>query len=232
MQMSSRPYSAIIFDLDDTLLNTYEQITKIILPQACEAMIERGLDATLEDCLKYRQHYVMTRPRFDFFEGLAQHFTKKGSPEKFSKMGQKAYNFLIQKADFKLPESRYKLLQDLAAYHDLFLVTAGTRNRQETKVQKLHFEKFFKDIFYVNFKLGMSKRQCFATILEALKVPAEYCLAVGNRVDMEIADAKSLGIKTCLVLTGEYKYMQPLREDEIPDITINDLEELRSICLR
>jgi FMN phosphatase YigB (HAD superfamily) len=223
------PFTTLIFDLDDTILNTHELITHRALKDVCQAMIEAGLSADMESCLTYRSQYIIDRPNSDFFTALAGKFGQHNEAS-LRKTGHDKYAEILSKLDYHVPQSTHKLLSDLKIDHDLFLVTAGNRMRQMLKVNKIKIAHYFQDMMFVDTTMGMTKRECFATILKATKALPTQCLAIGNRVDMEIAEAKSLDLQTCLVLTGEYRFIKPKGALEIPDYTIESLEELKHIC--
>ena len=62
--------TTLIFDLDDTLLET----SRLLVPQAtresCLAMIQAGLKADLETCLNARKNLLTKNLRNNIFEAL------------------------------------------------------------------------------------------------------------------------------------------------------------------
>ncbi len=60
-------YTTLIFDLDDTLLDTWGQLVQPAARESCQAMIEAGLNADLEECIEKRTDFFINRPREDLF---------------------------------------------------------------------------------------------------------------------------------------------------------------------
>ena len=51
---------------------------------------------------------------------------------------------------------------------------------------------------------------------------------IGDRLDNDIIPAKKLGMQTIWFRQGRYATLEPRVPDEIPDVKINDLEDLPS----
>ena len=59
--------------------------------------------------------------------------------------------------------------------------------------------------------------------------PATNAVMVGDRVDNDVAPAKKLGMKTVCVKQGIHKLNTPKNEFEVPDYTVDTIEELLNI---
>ena len=57
--------------------------------------------------------------------------------------------------------------------------------------------------------------------------PAE-CIMIGDRIDNDIAPARTLGISTILFRTGRHAAQQPRSADEVPDAEVRDVRGLRA----
>ncbi len=66
----------------------------------------------------------------------------------------------------------------------------------------------------------------FAGAAEALGVEPEECVVVGDRVDNDIFPAKNVGMKAVLFRTGRHRNQMPRSHMEIPDATIETVDEL------
>jgi FMN phosphatase YigB (HAD superfamily) len=232
MNAQHEKFSTIIFDLDDTLLNTFQLITQGVMRDVFQFLIDTGLRSTINDGFEFRKRYVQSRPKEDFFACLAKEFAPYEKQDSITQAAHKFYSEKLETLDFKLTDTVLSLLAELKANFDLYLVTAGKPARQEMKVKRLKIESFFNEIFYVDLSKGNRKRDAFLTIVNNLDASPSEVLAVGNRIDMEIAEAKSIGLKTALVLTGEYRVLRPITDEEVPDYTFESIEEIRSLCLR
>jgi len=62
-------------------------------------------------------------------------------------------------------------------------------------------------------------------------VPAAECIMVGDRLDIDIAPAKALGMATILFRTGRHRRQKPRSPAEAPDIEVTDVQELEQAIL-
>ncbi|MGD9934491.1 MAG: HAD family hydrolase [Dehalococcoidia bacterium] len=62
----------------------------------------------------------------------------------------------------------------------------------------------------------------FLRACEELGVGPAECVMVGDRIDNDIAPARSLGMKTVLLRSGRHRAQQPRSWDEEPDVTVFD----------
>jgi len=62
-------------------------------------------------------------------------------------------------------------------------------------------------------------------------VPAAECIMVGDRIDIDIAPAKALGMATILFRTGRHRRQKPRSPAEAPDIEVTDVQELEQAIL-
>lgn len=66
----------------------------------------------------------------------------------------------------------------------------------------------------------------FVGAADALGVELEECVVVGDRVDNDIFPAKSVGMKAVLFRTGRHRKQMPRSHMEIPDATVETVDEL------
>jgi HAD superfamily hydrolase (TIGR01509 family) len=78
---------------------------------------------------------------------------------------------------------------------------------------------------------GVSKPdiRLFQKALEKADCKGENAMMVGDRVDNDVAPAKKLGMKTVCVKQGIHKLNTPKNEFEVPDYTVDTIEELLNI---
>jgi ribonucleotide monophosphatase NagD (HAD superfamily) len=50
---------------------------------------------------------------------------------------------------------------------------------------------------------------------------------VGDRIDKDIIPAKMIGMKTIRIKSGIHKNQEPRTPDEMPDLSINELNEIK-----
>ena len=78
---------------------------------------------------------------------------------------------------------------------------------------------------------GVSKPdiRLFQKALEKADCKGENAVMVGDRVDNDVAPAKKLGMKTVCVKQGIHKLNTPKNKFEVPDYTVDTIEELLNI---
>jgi len=67
----------------------------------------------------------------------------------------------------------------------------------------------------------------FEAILKKCNCKAEESVMVGDRIDKDVIPAKIIGMKTIRIRTGLHKNQEPRTPDEMADITVNKLCEIR-----
>jgi FMN phosphatase YigB (HAD superfamily) len=230
--MSQAPFDHLVFDLDDTLLDTFGQLIPRASKEACVAMIEAGLATDLETCLLARDQIAKTNGRADLYRNLVQRFgVREGaSADAVAAAGHRAFHDRTVERDISLFAGTRDMLHDLRPRYRLYLVTAGSPGTQQEKIDILKLEDSFDEIHIVNIMRGETKGKTFASIQNTHGGQPSRYLSVGNRLDTDIAPAKRLGWKTCWVTYGEYAYTSPSDEFEMPDFEISTMEELLSTC--
>jgi FMN phosphatase YigB (HAD superfamily) len=228
---SHRLYDHIVFDLDDTLLDTHAQLIPQASREACERMIAVGLATDLQSCLVARDEIAQTAGRRNLFENIVQRFGTRGSPaDAVAEAGFKAFYDRRVESTISLAPGLRDTLRDLRNSYGLHLVTAGHPETQQEKLKILEMRPLFDSITIVNTFANETKRQAFEKIAsQTIGAPPRH-LSVGNRLDTDIAPAKELGWKTCWVRYGEYARSTPLTALEKPDVTIANITELIEAC--
>lgn len=73
--------------------------------------------------------------------------------------------------------------------------------------------------------------RAFQAASVALGVPPAACIMVGDRIDNDMAPAKSLGMATILFRGGRYRKQRPRSPGEEPDAVVTDVLELEAAIL-
>lgn len=225
-------FTSIVFDLDDTLLDTFGQLVPQASKEACLAMIEKGLAADLQACLRARDALAQTPARSRLFENLtAQLGVRTGiDPIVVAQSGFRAFYDRKVESDIALFAGAREMLHALRDRYSIHLVTAGHPDTQEEKLEILKIKPLFETVSIVNTFSNEQKYDAFERIQSLTgQEPARH-LSVGNRLDTDLAPAKRLGWSTCWVRYGEYARSVPADADERPDFTIDRIQDLAMAC--
>ena len=221
----------VVFDLDDTLLDTSRLLIPRATQEACRAMIESGLHASIEDATAACRDRATKSPRQDLFMSLVKKFgVQEGcDPLRVATAGNQAFYNRKVEEDITVFPGVIELLESLKAegYH-IHLVTQGHRPTQEEKIRILNIGRAFESIHHIDPSRGERKRDAFARIMERTGAPASHYISIGNRIDTDISEAKELGWKTCWVRYGEYRFLTPTLPKEKPDFIVSGLSELKT----
>ena len=84
-----------------------------------------------------------------------------------------------------------------------------------------HLERYFEvQIYSSDVKLKKSNLNFFRYAIDrANRIPSE-CIMVGDRLDLDIFPANSLGMKTIRVTDSLFELQQPINDLEIPNFTV------------
>ena len=131
----------------------------------------------------------------------------------------------------------YKLMDDCALknlipYDDAVIISGLNRAEWHSELE-MPYEYSAKYISLVisSAEEGVSKPdiRLFQKALEKADCKGENAVMVGDRVDNDVAPAKKLGMKTVCVKQGIHKLNTPKNEFEVPDYTVDTIEELLNI---
>jgi len=211
---------AVIFDLDETLSDN-EELTELAVRQSVQAMIDKGLNCTLEQGIKRLKEIIEKNPLDKKIEKLAEFFGP--ASQEIIEAGIWKYS----NADFEnlktYPET-IETLERLKNKMKLFLVTIGYDEQQDKKINSLGIRKYFEKII-----ICREKENEFKKILKRFNFCSEEVLVVGDKINKEIKDGNKLGMKTARILKGKYSTIQPKDELEKPHYTISSLSEILDI---
>jgi FMN phosphatase YigB (HAD superfamily) len=214
---------AIIFDLDDTLFDCDGQLVRPAHEDAVDAMMAAGLEGDREEVLVRRLAIFAANPRDDVNRLLAESYGCADAA--VIEAGHRAY-FQREVGEIVPFDGARRMLERLRGMCRLFLVTSGDIPTQMRKVERLDLEGSFDGIVYVDPGRGETKEEAFRGILDGERLDPGECVAVGNRVDSEIAAGKRLGMRTIWLRHGEFAHLEPEESEEVPDVTVDDFREL------
>ena len=77
-----------------------------------------------------------------------------------------------------------------------------------------------------NYYVTKPDTRYFINILEKCNCEAEESIMIGDRIDKDIIPAKMVGMKTIRIKTGIHKKQEARIPEEIPDLTIDNINEI------
>lgn len=228
-------FEVLIFDLDDTLIETTNLLTPAATREACEAMVQAGLASSVDECLATRQgqHDFSSAP--DFFARVVERFGVNTMIEQavIADLGRQAFYGREIKEHLELAPELRATLQELRRKYQLILLTAGVARTQREKISRLRLTELFHHVLIVEPHRGQFKQDEFIKILSLTgAVPARH-LSIGNRLDTDIAPALALGMRGCWVRTGEQARASAATSASSlakPDFSIHSIHELVTTC--
>lgn len=224
----------LLFDVDDTLLDftkaeaaaIYKTFTKHGVP-VNDAIIKRYSEINsfvwkqLEMGLMSREKILVERFRL-LFEELGLHDVS-------SHTVQDTYEYLLGVGHYFV-DGAEELLRTLHGKYELYIVSNGTWNVQERRLNSAGIVPYFNDIF-VSERIGHHKpsKEFFDACFE--RIPSfcrDEALIIGDRLSSDILGGINAGVKTC--------WFNPKNEAPDPcipaDYEIHKLSELPELLFR
>jgi len=195
---------AIIFDLDNTLVNFWE-FKQESAKEAAKAMVKAGLEMSPEACEKlifkiYELHGI--EYQLTFSELLKPFKFKKEKFEKIRNAGISAY-LRAKGRTLKPYEGVEGMLFELKKDYLMAVLTDAPREQAQQRLEFVNLGQYFHAVGTFHdtniYKPGVEP---FLHILEKLSVKAGEALMVGDNPSRDIRGAKSAGMKTCFARYG------------------------------
>lgn len=210
----SMAIKVLIFDLDDTLLDSTEQMRWRAVESSCVALRENGFEMKQLECEEF-----LTK------ESLKLMSMKKAlkklckNDEKLMNIGYDGYHdFGV--SGITLHDGVSDLLSKFKRKYTLVLLSSGDPELQKRKLAELRIADLFDHILYDDRKNKKTKKEGLQKIMKKFGFEAEQHVVIGDRIDNELRYGKELGMKTILVQSGPYATLKPKNENEKPDQTV------------
>ena len=226
------PVKGILFDLDDTLFDCTGQLTGPARRRAA-AIFQNALPhLNLEDLCQ-------DQARLSDILGSSGAIEEIGRCHRLSKalvqQALEAYNRSKVEAITPFPD----VPETLTKLHDqglaLALVTTGRPNRQRQKVHLLNLEGYFNEqqgtLILHDERQTPLKDDALRQAAQNLNLPFQHLLAVGDKLDSEIAAANRLGLTTVRIRHGRQKNRPPQTQEEHPDHEIDRISDLLTLLI-
>ncbi len=216
----------IIFDLDDTLIDTFGCSQPVKFRIALEKMIAADLKVdSFEAAFQLLMNINSTASNGK--ETLHKFLQQYPTSEKIFQTGLDAY-YGGEQLDFPintLPGAQELLAQVQQQGHQLVLVTAGVEEEQYGKMKKakIHPHLFHKVVLTDEY----DKKKKYKSLQEEFSCQPENILVCGDKFKTDLLPAKELGMKTVHVRWGRGKIDAPFPGEV--DYSIASLQELKEI---
>jgi putative hydrolase of the HAD superfamily len=180
----------IIFDLDNTLFDTYGQLGIKVLDKMIKRMRKAGLTVKQEKVL--REKYIFTG-----FRVLASELKLSG---KVKDIGMSVYE--------EMDLSGIKPFDDIDVIGSLeqkkALVTSGTEEVQMNKIRILGIGHLFDDVVVDEANNVDGRKRIFSELAKHYRLKPGQILVIGDNPEIELAAGKSLGMITAQIRRREH----------------------------
>ena len=220
---------AIIFDVDGTLYEPILELEKVLHEYWIKRIAEVKKLSLPEAETSFRQLKTQYKSSTRVLEVLGL-----GDPFKISRQAEKYLAPWIRKY-VKRDRKTIQLIKKLRQKYSLYVLRNGTKAGTRLILQKLGFENRrphhvkgfgpFDEIFPTT-EFGVTKPHplIFENALKILKLNPSEIVMVGDRVEVDLAPAKKIGMKTVLVSWG--KEMPQSKDVDVTIESIYDMKEL------
>ncbi|MEM7737830.1 MAG: HAD family hydrolase [Deinococcota bacterium] len=210
---------AIIFDLDNTLLDRTRTFTTFLHKQHvrfADELVNIPVKVFVETVLKYDNNGYAAKPdmygqacadwSIDLRDSLVNDFYE-----------HYGYNPILN-------EGALELLTSLKQTYKLGLITNGKSKGQNAKIDGAGIRNYFMSV-HISEAEGVAKPdpRIFERCLQRLDIPAERAVYVGDHPDKDVAGAQDAGLKAVWIRTPHYA------EPAFADAVINTLADLPDV---
>lgn len=214
----------VIFDLDDTLVETSKCLTPYYLRQAYEAMQQAGLPSEKKSFTKLIQCNQESLTSKEAVQKFCDHL-----PKNIIEAGLNALSLDIpQSLSLDPVPGALALLEILQEYHTLALVTCGMESIQKQKLKKAGIQpERFSKLVVGN---GLSKKVAYQEVMENFKASPNDVLVCGDRISLDLSPAKELGFFTVHFRNGRGKiHFEPQSDVDLTIHSLNELAQLEAL---
>jgi FMN phosphatase YigB (HAD superfamily) len=214
----------IIFDLDDTLIDTSGGVTPFKMKECLKRLVQEGLSVSDFD-QAYSELLAANAKSLRSKDALVQFVSNKGGDPAW--VGKAMEEMTAQlPAGFPIPTTPYakEILQLLQPFHTLALVTGGHPRFQMEKLEKAGIDRtFFSKIAIPEDSV---KKPFYEGLVKEFSVSASQVLVCGDRIAMDLLPAYELGCTTVHMRWGRGKLAET---EKWVHHAITDLSQLKRI---
>jgi putative hydrolase of the HAD superfamily len=214
----------IIFDLDDTLIDTSGSILPVKLKYAFEKMAQEGLKFNNPN-LQFEKLVEINNSSESTKQALEKFLSSFENRDKFLTIALEViYNDFDPRLTVKPRLGAIKILNDLKKNHELALVSVGKDHIQKQKLKNAGIDfSIFSIISVIEDK---DKKPSYRNIITSLKKRAEETIVCGDKVIIDLKPAKELN---CITIHMQYGREKNHKNSSLIDFGIKELGELTNI---
>lgn len=219
----------IIFDLDDTLIDTSACITPVKLERALFRMVQEGMEIedfskALQALLQIDQLSVSARAALEEFieiNGFDSRFLSIALHEVYHQFTEDLPVFPVEEA--------VAVLSRLSYEHKMAIVSVGNLDQQLWKLKKAGIDSsLFCKILILEEK---NKKQTYQSLIEEMNISPREVVVCGDRIPIDLTPAKQLGCMTVHMKKGRGLYPNSIEHMHEVDFTITHLSQMQKILL-
>lgn len=226
--------TTVIFDLDDTLYDCFRQRVQLAHRHAAKAMVEAGVNATVDQVFKVRMAAFKKDPQLRHIDQVVCRRFQVTNPAVVEMRARAAY-FSTPVGKLKLFPGSLRVLRTLAKRGVRnFIVSFGDPETQHAKVRALGLDRetAVRKIFYADTGKLLTKEAIFRVIQQHEERDPARILVVGDRPSSEIKAGKALGFHTVRLHGGEFAALKPAGPEEEADRTIRSIGDVLKLPFR
>ena len=204
--------NTLLFDLDNTLINTHDCLKTWVYScnreQAIIYFSHNGYQNT------DNSHQTKT-----LFKKLAE--IKKTS---YSELRNQYQLFVLN--NISPNKALTPLLENLQKHYKMAIVTNGNHQNQQQKIQRAELKKHFQNVI-ISGQIGIRKPHpdIFLHALKSIDSLPHETLFIGDSLENDILGAKQLGMETCWVNEHDLPENMNIK----PNYQINNILELKKV---
>ncbi|MCL5107033.1 MAG: HAD family hydrolase [Candidatus Parvarchaeota archaeon] len=228
---------ALIFDFDNTLVDTHSTISGAYSRIVGLLSSSLGMDSSylMQQLLNAQKEVIDDIPlvsrqydRKAVIKKLNENLSLNMNEKQIDELAQVFYDFILEKIDYSNDtEEVLKALKSKGKKLGLLTDTDVRPGLKKKRLDSLGFTKLFDEVLIAGEDIPQRKNSPipFIELARLLNVEPESILVVGDRMDADIDNAKEAGMKAVLI----DKYLPPNTGVHKPDAVIHELNQLLEI---
>ncbi len=215
----------IIFDLDDTLIDTSAYSTPFKLEKALYRMIEKGLkiedfSGALEILLRLDKEAESAKAAIEEFIEI------NGFDPQFAQIAlQEIYEVFSEEVPVFPVENALEVLSDISLEHKLAIVSFGLQDHQMWKLKKAGIDcSLFCKILIASER---NKKKYYQDLMQEMELSPKDVVVCGDRISTDLLPAKELGCVAVHMSRG--RGQGSLQSGREVDYTITHLPQIQKV---